>query len=298
MRVFFTGASGWIGSAVVPELLDAGHEVVGLARSREAAAALHDKGVEVHRGDLDDLESLRKGADAADGVVHLAFKHDFSDYAGAGRTERSVLETLCETLAGSGRPLLFASGVAGIRPGHVVTENDSHSMRGPDAPRGGGEELAFGYTERGVRPVALRFSNTVHGVGDHGFISTIIDAAQETGVSGYVGDGSNRWPAVHVRDAARMTRLALEKAPPGSVMHAVGEEGIATREIAEVIGHELDIPSRSVDPDEALSHFGWVGSFFALDTPASSSLTQQSLNWTPVEPGLIEDLRAGHYFRR
>lgn len=153
MRVFVTGASGWIGSAVVPELLDAGHEVVGLARSREAAAALHDKGVEVHRGDLDDLESLRKGADAADGVVHLAFKHDFSDYAGAGRTERSVLETLCETLAGSGRPLLFASGVAGIRPGHVVTENDSHSMRGPDAPRGGGEELAFGYTREVSAPL-------------------------------------------------------------------------------------------------------------------------------------------------
>jgi nucleoside-diphosphate-sugar epimerase len=298
MRVFVTGASGWIGSAVVPELLDAGHEVVGLARSDTSAAALRTAGVEVHRGSLDDLDSLRTGADGADGVIHLAFKHDFSDYVGAGHTERAALETLCDTLAGSDRPLLFASGVALIRPGQVATERDINKDGGPDAPRGGGEGLALGFAERGVRSVALRFPPSVHGEGDHGFISVIAGVARERGASGFVGDGSNRWPAVHVRDAARMTRLALEKAPAGSVMHGVGEEGIATKRIAEAIGRDLDVPTASVGSDDVESHFGWIGTVFGLDAPASSTITQELLNWTPTEPGLIDDLEAGHYFRK
>jgi nucleoside-diphosphate-sugar epimerase len=297
MRVFVTGASGWIGSAVVPELLAAGHQVVGLARSDDAAAALIAAGAEVRRGSLDDLASMRAGAEASEAVIHLAFKHDFSDYAGAGRTERAAIETLGNALEGSDRPFLFASGVGLIAPGRVATERDPSPMSGPDAPRGGSEQLALEYTGRGVHPVSLRFAPTVHGTGDHGFVSTLVDVARERGSSGYVGDGSNRWPAVHRFDAARMVSLALEKAPAGSVTHAVGEEGIPAREIAEVIGRHLDVPVVSVAPDDAAEHFGWIGAFFALDIPASSTLTQQLLGWTPTHPGLTEDLEAGHYFR-
>jgi nucleoside-diphosphate-sugar epimerase len=297
MRVFVTGASGWIGSAVVPELLTAGHGVVGLARSGESATALRAAGAEVQHGSLDDLGSLRAGAEASDAVIHLAFKHDFSDFAGAGRTERAALDTFGDTLAGSGRPFLFAAGVAGIAPGRVATERDASPMSGPDAPRGGGEQLALSFAERGIRPVSLRFSPTAHGVGDHGFVSTIVGVARTTGVSGYIGDGSNRWPAVHRGDAARMVALALEKAPAGSVMHGVGEEGIPAREIAEAIGQQLGVPVESVAPDAAAEHFGWIGAFFGLDIPASSTLTQELLGWTPTGPTLLEDLASGAYTR-
>ncbi|MCW2903612.1 MAG: oxidoreductase [Streptosporangiaceae bacterium] len=295
MQVFVTGATGWIGSAVVPELLSAGHRVVGTARSDDAAAALTAAGVEVRRGSLDDLEVLRTGADDSDAVIHLAFKHDFSDYAGAGRAERAAVETLGDTLTGSDRPLLFASGVALLAPGRVATERDASRMSGPDSPRGGSEQLALEYAQRGVRPVALRFAPTVHGKGDHGFVATLVQIARQKGAAGYVGDGSNRWPAVHRLDAARMVRLALEKAPAGSVVHGVGEEGIRTRDIAEVIGRHLNVPVVSVPPEQAAEHFGWIGAFFALDVPASSTLTQQLLGWTPTHPGLIEDLEAGYY---
>jgi nucleoside-diphosphate-sugar epimerase len=297
MRVFMTGASGWIGSAVVPELITAGHEVVGLARSDDAAAALTAAGAEVRRGSLDDLDSLRAGAQSSDGVIHLAFKHDFSDYAGAGRTERAAVETIGNALEGSGRPFLFASGVALAAPGRVATERDVSPMSGPDSPRGGSEVLALGYAERGVRPVSLRFAPTVHGNGDHGFVSTLVRVAREKGASGYVGDGSNRWPAVHRLDAARMVSLALDKAPAGSVVHGVGEQGVPARDIAEVIGRHLGVPAVSVAPEDAAEHFGWIATFFALDVPASSALTQQLLGWSPTHPGLIEDLEAGHYFR-
>jgi nucleoside-diphosphate-sugar epimerase len=297
MQIFVTGASGWIGSAVVPELLEAGHTVVGLARSDDAAAALTAAGAQVRRGSLDDLESLRAGAENSDGVIHLAFKHDFSDYAGSGRTERAAIETLGDALEGSDRPLLFASGVAMIVPGRVLTERDTVVASGPDSPRGGSEELALGYTERGVRVVSLRFAPTVHGDGDHGFVSTLVGIARERGASGYVGDGSNRWPAVHRLDAAHLVRLALDQAPAGSIVHAVGEEGVPAREIAGVIGRALDVPVVSVAPEDASEHFGWVGAFFGVDIPASSALTQERLGWTPTHPGLVEDLEAGHYFR-
>ena len=297
MRVFVTGASGWIGSAVVPELVAAGHQVVGLARSDAAAAALTAAGIDVRRGSLNDLESLRAGAEDSDGVIHLAFNHDFSDFAGAGRMERAAVETIGKALEGSDRPFLFASGIAFLAPGRVATERDPSPMSGPDSPRGGSEQLAFEYAERGVRSVSLRFAPTVHGDGDHGFISTIVGVARAKGVSGYVGDGSNRWPAVHRLDVARMVRLALEKAPAGSVVHGVGEEGVPAREIAGVIGRHLDVPVASVAPEDAAEHFGWIAAFFALDMPASSTITQDLLGWTPTHPRLTEDLEAGYYFR-
>lgn len=297
MRVFVTGASGWIGSAVVPELLGAGHQVVGLARSDRAAAVLEAAGATAHRGSLDDLGALRAGAEASDAVIHLGFNHDFSDMAGAGRTERAAVQTFGDALAGSGRPFLLASGVAGLAAGRVATERDPAPYRGPDAPRGGSEQLALDYAERGVGSVSLRFAPTVHGDGDHGFVSTLVGVARDQGTSGYVGDGQNRWPAVHRLDAALLVRLALEKASAGSVVHAVGEQGIPTRDIAEVIGTQLGLPTRSVAREEAAAHFGWIGAFFALDAPTSSVLTQQRLGWSPTHPGLLADLRAGSYSR-
>jgi len=297
MRVFVTGASGWIGSAVVLELLDAGHHVVGLARSDASAAAIEAAGADVRRGGLDDLDSLRSGAAEADAVVHLAFNHDFSDYQGAGRTERAAIETLAGELEGSDRPFLFASGVALLAPGRLATERDVSPYDGPDAPRGGAEPLALSYAERGVRPVSLRFAPTVHGDGDHGFTAALVDIARRTGVAGYIGDGANRWPAVHRLDAAHLVRLALDGAPAGSVVHAVGEEGVPARDIAAAIGAGLDLPVVSVSPEDAPEHFGWLARFFGVDVPASSAITQELLGWTPTRPGLLDDLAAGYYFR-
>ena len=296
MKVFMTGASGWIGSAVAAELSATGHEVVGLARSAESAAALTAAGVTPYEGSLDDLDSLRAGASSADAVIHLGFKHDFSDMAGAGRTERAVLETFGAVLAGSNRPLLLASGLAGVAPGRTITENDKNPSEGPESMRGGGENLALSFADRGVRSVAVRFAPTVHGGGgDHGFLATIAQAAVRTGISGYVGDGANRWSAVNRSDAARLVALALETAPAGSVVHAAGEEGIAARDIAEALGTALGLPVESVHPDAALEHFGWIGRFFALDMPASSAITQERYGWTPVGAGLLEDVAAGYY---
>lgn len=295
MRVFVTGASGWIGTAVVGELLAAGHEVSGLARSAESAAKLEAKGVEVRRGDLDDLAGLRAGAEAADAVIHLANKHDFANPAVSNAAERAAVETIGDALSGSGRPLLLASGIAGIRQGRPATEADASPFHGPDSPRGGAENLALEYAGRGVRPVSLRFSPTVHGTGDHGFIAVLSAIAREKGVSAYPGDGTNRWAAVHVRDAARMVVLGLEKAPAGARLHAVAEEGVPTKEIAEAIGRAFDLPVASVAPDDVAAHYGWIGGFFAMDLAATSAATQELLGWTPEGPTLIEDLNTGAY---
>lgn len=299
MRVFVTGASGWIGSAVTDQLLNHGHKVVGLARSDESAAALEAKGATAHRGSLDDLDSLASGAAATDGVVHLAFNHDFSDYAGAGRTERAAAQAMLDTLEGSDRPFLLASGVAaGLATGgsgRPLTEDDASPHHGVDSIRGGSENLALEYADRGVRPVALRFSPTVHGVGDHGFTATLTKIARERGASGFIGDGSTRWAAVHRIDAARMVRLALEKAPAGSRVHAVAEGGLLSLDIAAAIGDYLGVPTVSVAPEDAVGHFGWIGRFFGMDVTATSARTRQALGWTPTGPTLFEDITAGAY---
>ena len=295
MRVFVTGASGWIGSATVDELLAAGHEVTGLARSDDSAAALEAKGARVRRGDLDDLASIQAGAEAADAVIHLANKHDWSDPAGTAAAERAAIQTIGDALAGTNRPFLFASGVAGLTKGKPASEDDASPFYGPDSPRGGSENLAFEFVDRGVRSVALRFSPTVHGFRDHGFIAIIAAVAREKGVSGYPGTGTNRWAAVHRSDAGRLVALGLEKAPAGARLHAVAEEGIPVRDIAEAIGRSLGLPVTSIAPDDVQDHFGWIGTFFSMDLAATSTVTRQLLGWTPTGPTLIEDLDAGAY---
>jgi nucleoside-diphosphate-sugar epimerase len=295
MRVFVTGASGWIGSAVTDELLAHGHKVVGLARSDLAAAALEAKGATAHRGSLDDLDSLASAAGAADGVIHLAFKHDFSDYVGAGHTEHAAVQRMLDTLEGSDRPFLLASGVASGAVGRPLTEDDASPFHGADSMRGGSENLALSYADRGTRPVSLRFAPTVHGMRDHGFTAALTKIAKERGAAGYIGDGSTRWAAVHRSDAARMAVLALEKAPAGSRLHAVAESGIPSRDIAAAIGDYLGVPTVSVAPQDAEAHFGWIGRFFGMDITASSVHTQQLLGWTPTGPTLLEDIANGAY---
>ncbi len=297
MRVFVTGASGWIGSASVEELLAAGHEVVGLARSDSSAAALEARGAQARRGDLDDLAGIRAGASEAEAVLHLANKHDFTDPAVSNRAERAAVETICEAMAGTDRPFLLASGAAGLAQGRPGTEADPSPGHGPDSPRGGAENLALDYVDRGVRTVPVRFAPTVHGAGDHGFIAVITAIAREKGVSGYVGEGDNRWSAVHRSDAARLVRLGLEQASAGSRLHAVAEEGVSTRAIAEAIGRGLDLPVSSIEPDDVPDHFGWIGMFFGMDLAASSQVTQDAFDWHPTGPTLLDDLGAGAYFR-
>jgi nucleoside-diphosphate-sugar epimerase len=295
MRVFVTGASGWIGSAAVDELLVAGHEVTGLARSDASAASLAAKGVRIRLGDLDGLDGIRAGAEEADAVIHLANKHDFTNQAASNAAERAAVQTIGDTLAGSGRPFLLASGVAGLAQGRPATEADPSAAHGPDSPRGGSENLALEFVERGVHSVSLRFPPTVHGAGDHGFIAHIAGIARQKGVSGYPGDGANRWSAVHRSDAARLVALGLQKAPAGARLHAVAEEGVATREIAEAIGRALDLPVTSIDPDDVVAHFGWIGVFFAMNGAASSVATRELLGWDPAGPTLIDDIDRGAY---
>jgi nucleoside-diphosphate-sugar epimerase len=307
MRVFVTGASGWIGSAVVSELLGAGHQVVGLARSDTSADALTAAGVEVQRGTLDDLDRLRAAADASDGVIHLAFKHELAfagDFQAAADADRRAVETFGEALAGSDRPLLIASGILGLAPGRVVSEPDAHDSHAAIAAFGGGPrtrwetaELTLSLASRGVRSSIVRLPPTNHGDGDNGFIATLVGIAREKGVSGYIGDGTNRWPAVHRLDSAHLFRLGLEEAPAGTTLHAVAEEGLPVTEIAEVIGRHLDVPVVSVSVEDAGEHFTWLGGFLGLDAPASSALTRELLGWEPTHPGLIADLDQGHYFQ-
>jgi nucleoside-diphosphate-sugar epimerase len=295
MAIFITGASGWIGSAVTRELIRAGQPVVGLARSDAAAATVTALGADVLRGDLDDLDTLRDAAAASDGVVHLGYNHDFSRMADAAATDRAAIEAMGTALAGSDRPFAIASGVIGLASGRVVTEQDRPA---PGAhPRGANAELALSFVPKGVRTLILRFAPTVHGDGDHGFLSVLVGIAREKGVSGYVEDGSARWPAVHRLDAAELVRLALTGAPAGTNVHAVAEPGVPTKDIAEAIGRGLGLPVESVPAARAAEHFGWMGMFFGTDTVVSSEATRQLLGWTPEHPGLIADLDAGHYFR-
>jgi nucleoside-diphosphate-sugar epimerase len=299
MRVFVTGASGHVGSAVVPELLEAGHQVVGLARSDKSAAALTAAGAEAHRGDLDDLEGLAAAAAAADGVIHLAFKHDAmfaGDFDGAVAADLRAIDALGDALAGTGKPLVTTSGTvlfafAGLKD--ALTEDYALDA----GPRIDAENAVVALAERGIRSSVVRLTPTVHSTLDrNGFIPTFISIARSKGVSAYVGDGANRWPAVHTLDAARLYRLALESAPAGSRLHAVGDEGITFRRIAEGIGRGLNLPVISIPPTEAEAHFGFLSAHAQADNPSLSTLTQDLLGWKSVQPGLIDDLGQGHYF--
>ncbi|MCK2218795.1 SDR family oxidoreductase [Actinomadura sp. ATCC 31491] len=301
MRVFVTGASGWIGSAVVPELIAAGHQVTGLARSEATARALAAAGAEVRRGTLDDLAVLREASAAADGVIHLAFKHDVAfsgDFAAAVAADRRAVEAMGEGLAGSGKPFVLASGLLGVAPGRVATERDQPAGAPGSGPSARMEtaRLTLSLAGSGVRTSVLRLPPTVHGEGDPGFVAALVGLARDRGVSGYAGDGANRWPAVHRLDAAALFRLALEKAPAGSVLHAVGDEGVPFRAIAELIGRHLGVPAAPIPAEEAGAHFTWLAPMVALDSPASAEATRELLGWRPVRPGLLDDLGEGHYF--
>ena len=292
MRVFVTGATGFVGSAIVQELRGAGHEVLGLARSDKAAAALAAAGAAVHRGALDDLDSLRRGAAAADGVIHTAYNHDFAQYEAAGQTDQRAIEAMGSTLAGSDRPLLVTSGLSGLAAaGRVGTEDDSPRP----SPRLS-ETAALALAAQGVRAMVIRLAPSVHDTGDYGFVPALINIARQKGASAYVGDGANCWPAVHRLDAARLFRLALEQGTAGGRYHGAAEEGVPVRAIAEAIGRHLHLPVVSKTAAEAADHFGWMARFIPLHMAASSALTQQRLGWQPSHIGLLAELETGSYF--
>jgi nucleoside-diphosphate-sugar epimerase len=297
MRVFVTGASGFIGSAVVPELLAARHQVVGLARSDDASATVAALGAEVQRGSLEDLDVLRDTAAGSDAVIHLAFRHNIAftgDFDGAAASDRAAIEAVGVALAGTGRPLSIASGTGLLAPGRLATEDDVPAETGHVAARAANAALTLSLAEQGVRSTVVRLTPTVHDAGDQGFIPAAIGIARERGVSAYVGNGSPRWPAVHRRDAARLFRLAIEEVPAGTVLHAVGEEGVPLRDIAELVGERLGVPTESIAPDAAAEHFGFLAGFMSADMPASSAITRERFGWQPTGIGLLEDLAANY----
>ncbi len=296
MRVFVTGATGFIGQIVVEDLKAGGHQVVGLARSDEGAAKLASQGVEVRRGELGDLQSLADGAREADGVIHTAFIHDFSKFMENMEIDRRATEAMLDALEGSGKPFVGSSGTAMLpvfgRPG---TEHDAPMSEGPAGGRGATENVAMAAAGRGVRSAVVRLAPSVHDVERQGLVSMLGEIARATGVSGYVGEGANRWPAVHRLDAARLFRMALENAKPGTRLHAVGEEGVPLKAIAEAVGEAVGVPARSLAPEEAGAQFGWLAMFVMADTAASSAVTQESFGWRPTHPGLLAGLRHGGY---
>ncbi|OBK81894.1 SDR family oxidoreductase [Mycobacterium sp. 1164985.4] len=297
MRVFVTGASGHIGSLVVRELLDHGHQVSGLVRSDAGAEAVEQAGARAVRGTLDDLDVLANAAGEADGVIHLAFKHDFNDYGSAVEADVRAVKAIGTALAGSGKPFVNTSGTAVLASGSSSTLATEETVPPAEAPRVPSENATLQFVDQGVRASIIRLAPTVHGPTDrHGFIPTLIENARKTGQAIYIGDGTNRWPAVHNVDAARLYRLAVESAPAGSRLHGAAEEGIPFRDVAEAIGKQLDVPAVSVTVETALEQLAFIGLIASLDNPTSSAITRNLLGWTPEQPTLLEDLNAGHYF--
>jgi nucleoside-diphosphate-sugar epimerase len=296
MRVFVTGATGFIGSAIAQELQAAGHRVLGLARNDAAVARLQAMGVEAHRGALADIGSLVAGATACDGVIHMAFIHDFSAYGASVEADLRAVDAMTRALQGTGKPFIGTCVTALLAGGRLGTEADAPTPGTAGHMRAASEAKVLAAAAIGVRSSVVRLPPSVHGAGDHGFVPMLIDIARRTGFSAHIGDGANRWPAVHRSDVARLYRLAVEGAKPGSRLHGVAEQGVPMREIAETIGRGLGLPVRSLTPDEARAHFGWMAGFVAIDNPSSSEVTRQALGWQPSGPGLLEDMRDSGYF--